>query len=49
MDSRERFLETMRYGAPGRVPCFEEGIREGVPFSTYACYRDLLDREIRAA
>ena len=30
MDSRERFLETMRYGAPDRVPYFEEGIREDV-------------------
>jgi hypothetical protein len=30
MDSRERFLETMRYGAPDRVPHFEEGIRGDV-------------------
>jgi len=30
MDSRHRFLETMRYGAPDRVPYFEEGIREEV-------------------
>lgn len=27
MNSRERFLETMRYGKPDRVPYFEEGIR----------------------
>ena len=30
MTSRQRFLETMRYGKPDRVPCFEEGFREGV-------------------
>jgi uroporphyrinogen decarboxylase len=30
MNSRERFLETMRYGAPDRVPYFEEGIRSDV-------------------
>jgi uroporphyrinogen decarboxylase len=30
MNSRQRFLETMRYGAPDRVPYFEEGLREGV-------------------
>jgi len=30
MNSRERFLETMRYGAPDRVPYLEEGLREGV-------------------
>jgi hypothetical protein len=30
MNSRERFLETMRYGKPDRPPLFEEGIREGV-------------------
>jgi hypothetical protein len=30
LDSRERFLETMRYGRPDRVPYFEEGIREDV-------------------
>jgi hypothetical protein len=30
MNSRERFLETMRYGKPDRVPYFEEGLREGV-------------------
>jgi len=30
MTSRERFLETMRYGTPDRVPCFEEGLRDGV-------------------
>jgi hypothetical protein len=30
MNSRDRFLETMRYGAPDRVPYFEEGIREDV-------------------
>jgi len=27
MNSRERFLETMRFGKPERVPYFEEGIR----------------------
>jgi hypothetical protein len=30
MNSRERFRETMRYGAPDRVPYFEEGIRDDV-------------------
>ena len=30
MNSRQRFLETMRYGTPDRVPYFEEGIREEV-------------------
>ena len=30
MNSRERFLETMRYGKPDRVPYFEEGIRRDV-------------------
>jgi hypothetical protein len=30
MNSRERFLETMHYGKPDRVPYFEEGLREGV-------------------
>ncbi|KPK27424.1 MAG: hypothetical protein AMK69_10510 [Nitrospira bacterium SG8_3] len=30
MNSRERFLETMRYGTPDRVPYFEEGIRRAV-------------------
>jgi uroporphyrinogen decarboxylase len=30
MNSRERFLETMRYGTPDRVPYLEEGLREGV-------------------
>jgi hypothetical protein len=30
MNSRERFLETMRYGKPDRVPYFEEGIRREV-------------------
>jgi uroporphyrinogen decarboxylase len=30
MNSRDRFLETMRYGTPDRVPYFEEGIREEV-------------------
>jgi hypothetical protein len=49
MDSRERFLETLRYGSPDRVPCFEEGIREEVPFAAYADSRELLDRVIRAA
>ena len=30
MNSRERFLETMRFGHPDRVPYFQEGIREEV-------------------
>jgi hypothetical protein len=30
MNSRERFLETMRFGSPDRVPYFEEGIRSDV-------------------
>jgi len=30
MNSRERFLETMRFGAIDRVPLFKEGIREEV-------------------
>ncbi len=30
MNSRKRFLETMRFGKPDRVPYFQEGIREGV-------------------
>jgi uroporphyrinogen decarboxylase len=30
MSSRQRFRETMRYGAPDRVPYFEEGIRKDV-------------------
>jgi uroporphyrinogen decarboxylase len=30
MTSRQRFLETMRYGRPDRVPYFEEGIRDEV-------------------
>ncbi len=30
MDSRRRFLDTMAYGAPDRVPYFEEGIRPEV-------------------
>jgi hypothetical protein len=30
MKSRDRFRETMRYGAPDRVPYFEEGIRDDV-------------------
>lgn len=30
MTSRERFRETMRYGAPDRVPYFEEGMRDEV-------------------
>lgn len=30
MTSRERFQETMAYGNPDRVPCFEEGIRDEV-------------------
>jgi len=30
MNSRTRFLETMRFGRPDRVPYFQEGIREEV-------------------
>jgi hypothetical protein len=30
MNSRDRFLETMRFGKPERVPYFEEGIRKDV-------------------
>jgi hypothetical protein len=30
MNSRERFRETMAYGAPDRVPYFEEGMRRAV-------------------
>ena len=30
MNSRERFLETMSYCSPDRVPYFEEGIRKEV-------------------
>lgn len=30
MNCRERFLETMQYGKPDRVPYFEEGIRQEV-------------------
>jgi hypothetical protein len=30
MDSRQLFLETMRFGTPDRVPYFEEGIRADV-------------------
>jgi hypothetical protein len=30
MNGRKRFRETMRYGKPDRVPCFEEGIRKEV-------------------
>jgi len=30
MTSRERFQQTMGYGRPDRVPCFDEGIREEV-------------------
>jgi hypothetical protein len=30
MNSRERFLEVMRFGRPDRVPYFEEGIRKEV-------------------
>jgi Uroporphyrinogen decarboxylase (URO-D) len=30
MNSRQRFHETMSYGAPDRVPLFQEGIREDV-------------------
>jgi hypothetical protein len=30
VNGRERFLETMDYGRPDRVPYFEEGIRKDV-------------------
>ena len=30
MTSRERFLRTMRYGRPDRVPYLEEGLRDDV-------------------
>ena len=30
MLSRERFRQTMQYGAPDRVPYFEEGLRDDV-------------------
>jgi hypothetical protein len=30
MDSRQRFLETMQFGHPDRVPYFEEGLRNDV-------------------
>ena len=30
MNSRQRFQQTMRYGAPDRVPYFEEGLRDDV-------------------
>jgi hypothetical protein len=30
MNGRARFLETMRFGRPDRVPYFEEGLRQGV-------------------
>ncbi len=30
MNSRQRFLETMQFGKPDRVPYFEEGIRKDV-------------------
>ena len=30
MTSRERFAQTMRYGTPDRVPCFNEGFRDDV-------------------
>ena len=30
MNSRERFLETLHFGNPDRVPYFEEGIRDDV-------------------
>ena len=30
MTARQRFIETMRYGAPDRVPYFEEGLRDDV-------------------
>ncbi len=30
MNGRQRFLETMQFGHPDRVPYFEEGIRDDV-------------------
>jgi uroporphyrinogen decarboxylase len=30
LNSRERFLDTMSYGSPDRVPYFDEGLRDGV-------------------
>jgi len=30
MTARKRFAQTMRYGAPDRVPYFDEGLRDGV-------------------
>lgn len=30
MTPRQRFIETMRFGAPDRVPFFEEGFRDDV-------------------
>jgi len=30
LNSRERFLETIVYGSPDRVPYFDEGLRDGV-------------------
>jgi hypothetical protein len=30
MTNRERFLQTLHYGSPDRIPCFEEGIRNDV-------------------
>ena len=30
MNSRQRFLETMRFASPDRVPCFQEGLRDDV-------------------
>jgi uroporphyrinogen decarboxylase len=30
MNGSQRFLESMRFGTPDRVPCFEEGIRDVV-------------------
>jgi hypothetical protein len=30
MNSRDRFLETMRFGQPDRVPYFQEGLRRDV-------------------
>jgi len=30
VNARQRFLETMRFGSPDRVPLFEEGLRDGV-------------------
>ena len=36
MNSQQRFLETMSYGSPDRVPYFEEGIRSDVLAAWYS-------------